>query len=431
LEEQTRGEKSRGASNQNSEELKLTELELRKDGIFDQLMKEKAKPLGERSEEKINELEKLMSVASSDYQNFFWEMVESGAIGNDFSNSVNPEDLDNKRFNLNKDMLVLQYLVTEDKLIIFIAAHDTLGAKIIDIDQVNLEKFINSYYNMLVDKADIELLNNAAEQLYKALILPVEPFMQNRKMVAFVPTGVLMKLPFQSLGNEKDDRFVYLGERFKVFYINDMGQTVVSQSLDMSTANLLAFGNADNSLPFAEQEVRSISKMFVNSSVYLQSQAREDIAKTEMKNFTIVHFATHGNLDPIKFNNSYLTMAPNTAMNEDGMLTISEVNRINLNGIQLIVLSACNTAVNDDKLNGWINNPAKAFIRKGAKSAIASLWAVDDAATGELMNVFYKNLLDGKTKVEAIAAAQLYLLKSEKFSHPYYWAAFELIGQYE
>jgi len=114
------------------------------------------------------------------------------------------------------------------------------------------------------------------------------------------------------------------------------------------------------------------------------------------------------------------------------MFTMNEINRIRtLRNCQLIVLSACNTAINDEKLEGWINNPAKAFLRKGAKTAIASLWAVDDAATGELMNRFYKNLLDGQNKIEAITNAQRDLMKSEKFSHPYYWAAFELIGQWK
>jgi len=109
-----------------------------------------------------------------------------------------------------------------------------------------------------------------------------------------------------------------------------------------------------------------------------------------------------------------------------------EINRIRtLDHCQLIVLSACNTAVNDEKLEGWINNPAKAFLRKRAKTAVASLWSVDDVATGKLMQAFYTNLKAGQDKLEALNNAQKLLIESEFHSHPYYWAAFELIGQWE
>lgn len=98
---------------------------------------------------------------------------------------------------------------------------------------------------------------------------------------------------------------------------------------------------------------------------------------------------------------------------------------------QLITLSACNTAVNDDKIEGWINNPAKEFIKKGARSVVASLWMVDDASTSELMQQFYVNLRDKKSKADALKSSQVKLLHEEKFSHPFFWAAFELIGDWK
>jgi len=432
LEEQTRGEPTRGAQSLTNDEMQLAELELKKDGIYNQLMLEKAKPVNERKQEKIAELEKMMSIASDDYQNFFWELIDKGDIKNDFANTVNPEDLDQKRYNLDEDMAVLQYLIAEDKLIIFIASKDTLGAKVVEVSQTNLDSYINAYYNQIISKAGTDLLNPASEKLYNVLIEPVKPLLKDKKKIAFVPTGLLIKLPFQSLGYTKNNAFNYIGNDYDIFYINDMSYTVIEEPLNINAAKFMAFGNADNTLPFAEKEVNTISQLFTTPSIYLKSEATEDIAKNNMNNFSIVHFATHGNLDPINFNNSYLTLAPNTSLNEDGQLTMNEINRLRtLRGCQLIVLSACNTAVNDEKLNGWINNPAKAFLRKGAKSAIASLWAVDDAATGELMNNFYKNLLAGQNKVTALSNAQKSLMLSDKFKHPYYWAAFELIGQWE
>jgi len=307
-----------------------------------------------------------------------------------------------------------------------------LGAKVIDIPKDNVESFVNNYYHLLVSRGEVSDINKASEDLYELLIDPIKPFLGGKKKLGIVPTGISYKLPFQSLAMNVDGKKHYLVEDYSIFYLNDLSSTSTQEVLDADGATLLAFGNADNTLQYAEKEVGMISSTFPGAVVYIKSDAHEDLAKTSMNDYKIVHFATHGNLDPINFNNSYLTMAPNLDAGEDGKLTMSEIRRIRtLRGCQLIVLSACNTAVNDQKLEGWVNNPAKAFLGKGAKSAIASLWSVDDAATGLLMQHFYQNLKAGENKVDALKHAQEKLVVSEKFSHPYYWSAFELIGQWE
>jgi CHAT domain-containing protein len=95
----------------------------------------------------------------------------------------------------------------------------------------------------------------------------------------------------------------------------------------------------------------------------------------------------------------------------------------------MVTLSACNTAVSEQKIKGWINNPAQSFIDIGVKSVVATLWAVDDKATSMLMKEFYTDLKT-KTKSDAIRDAQLKLIKTKEFKHPYYWAPFILIGDY-
>ena len=373
-----------------------------------------------------------MSIASEKYQNFFWDLVDNGVIQNDFSNTINPEELDQLRYDLDEDIVILEYLATDNQLIIFVASFDTLGAKVIDISKENLETYINGYYGLLTTQADFEPLDKAAYQLYQVLIEPVHEMIKDKNKIAFIPTGNMFKLPFQSLGTPIEEGMHYLIEDFQVFYLNDIRSTMGMGGFDPTSAKLIAFGNADSTLIHAEKEVEMILETYPTADVYIKKQAKEDVAKTSMNDYQIVHFATHGNLDPINFSNSYLTMAPNLDAGEDGKLTMREINRIRtLRGCQLIVLSACNTAVNDEKLNGWINNPAKAFLRKGAKTAVASLWSVDDAATGRMMQNFYKNMKAGQTKVEALNNAQRELVASSFFGHPYYWAAFELIGQWE
>ncbi|MGM2810354.1 CHAT domain-containing protein, partial [Bacillus cereus group sp. Bce027] len=88
-----------------------------------------------------------------------------------------------------------------------------------------------------------------------------------------------------------------------------------------------------------------------------QTAATEKVAKDSMGVYEIVHFATHGVLDPVSFKSSYLTMAP--FMEEDGKFTMEEIGKMSLHGVNLVTLSACNTAVNENNAKGWINNPAK------------------------------------------------------------------------
>jgi CHAT domain-containing protein len=192
----------------------------------------------------------------------------------------------------------------------------------------------------------------------------------------------------------------------------------------------LCFGNADNTLSNAEKEVNDIGNYYPISNVFVGDSATEGKAKTMMNNYTIVHFATHGRLDPIKFESSYLVLAPNADGSEDGKLTMVEIRKIStLRGIRLMILSACDMAVKE-KTGGWINTPANEFILKGVGSVIAPMWKVHDEATSVLMNGFYQNLKNGMGISEALRNSQTTLSQSQKFSHPYYWSAFENIGKW-
>ena len=102
----------------------------------------------------------------------------------------------------------------------------------------------------------------------------------------------------------------------------------------------------------------------------------------------------------------------------------------NLRSIQLLVLSACNMAVSDEKADGWVNTPANEFIIKGVGTVIATQWQVHDEATSMLMGYFYRNLKEGMPYSQALSQSQMQLADSEAFAHPYYWSAFEAVGKW-
>ena len=113
---------------------------------------------------------------------------------------------------------------------------------------------------------------------------------------------------------------------------------------------------------------------------------------------------------------------------EDGILTASEISKLDLKGLDLVVLSACQTALGDVDNDG-VYGLQRGFKKAGAKTILMSLDKVDDEATRILMVEFYRNLMDGKSKHQSLKDAQKHLRKVEngKYNKPEYWASFIML----
>jgi CHAT domain-containing protein len=315
---------------------------------------------------------------------------------------------------------------------VFLVRKDTIISKTIPATKSTIETSVDKYVQLLSKNSKIDYVIKLSSELYNYLILPIEDLIRPGENLAIVPTGKLLKLPFQSLVKSGKDKnqIVYLIEKNPVYYINSLRLFYTPNNKVGGDYKVMAFGNPDNSLPFAEEEVNELKTINPNSEIYVKDAATETRAKTIPAGFDVIHFATHGVLDFNKFQNSYILLAPDKEKKEDGKLTLGEIVGItNLRNLSMVTLSACNTAVSEQKIKGWINNPAQSFIDIGVKSVVATLWSVDDKATSMLMKEFYTNLKT-KTKSDAIRDAQIKLIKSKEFKHPYYWAPFVLIGDY-
>jgi len=122
--------------------------------------------------------------------------------------------------------------------------------------------------------------------------------------------------------------------------------------------------------------------------------------------------------------NSLIALAPD--QENDGWLTVSEVYGLDLHNIDLVVLSACDTQIGQPTAGDEFVGLTRGFFFAGTPTVVASLWSVDDQATGLLMERFYAHMQEGMGKAEALRQAQMDV--RAKYPNPYYWAAFVLSG---
>jgi CHAT domain-containing protein len=116
---------------------------------------------------------------------------------------------------------------------------------------------------------------------------------------------------------------------------------------------------------------------------------------------------------------------------EDGLLTGLEASLLNLQGTELVILSACDSGSGEVKIGEGVMSLQRASRIAGARTVLASHWRVSDKATGRLMTDFMRRWRSGEPRAQAWREAQLSLLHSEEFANPYFWAAFTLTGQWK
>jgi CHAT domain-containing protein len=159
--------------------------------------------------------------------------------------------------------------------------------------------------------------------------------------------------------------------------------------------------------------------------------SRDNVLNHDLGSYRIVHFATHGVADARHPERSGLVLSlfDTKGRPQDGYLRLSDIYGLKLSA-DLVVLSSCDSGLGKDLSSEGIIGLPRAFLRAGASSVIATLWKVDDQATAELMTYFYARLRQGKGPASALHESQVRLSQDPRWSHPYYWAAFVLQGDY-
>jgi CHAT domain-containing protein len=189
-------------------------------------------------------------------------------------------------------------------------------------------------------------------------------------------------------------------------------------------------------LPFSRQEANAIASMAPKNSLLkaLDFQANRNLAANgQLSGFRIVHFATHGllNSQNPELSGLVLSLVDENGRTQDGFLRMHEIYNLQLPA-DLIVLSACQTALGKEIKGEGLVGLTRGFMYAGAQRVVASLWQVDDFATAQLMKSFYRGMLkEGLRPAAALRAAQLEMLRQKPWSSPFFWAAFTIQGEWK
>ena len=274
------------------------------------------------------------------------------------------------------------------------------------------------------------LLNNS-QKIYDWLIRPIETDLAGGDVqtIVFVLDGVLRNIPMTALYDGEE----YLVQKYSIAVTPGL-QLVDPQPLAREELKILSGGLSEarqgySALPGVEYELERIqaeipTEVLLNQS-FTDSQFQETINSFP---FPIIHLATHGEFSSVAEDTFILTWDDRINAIELDSLLRTETREEDTSPIELLVLSACKTATGDKRAALGLAGVA---VRAGARSTLASLWYVSDEATALLMTQFYQELTNtGLTKAEAFRRAQQMILQDERFSHPYYWSAFVLVGNW-
>ncbi|MDQ3257527.1 MAG: CHAT domain-containing protein, partial [Acidobacteriota bacterium] len=160
---------------------------------------------------------------------------------------------------------------------------------------------------------------------------------------------------------------------------------------------------------------------------------RQTAISSGLAQYRIVHFATHGllNSEHPELSGIVLSLVDEQGQPVDGFLRLHEIYNLNL-PVEMVVLSACQTALGKEIRGEGLIGLTRGFMYAGSPRVVASLWKVDDVATAELMKHFYRGVLvEGMRPAAALRAAKIEMLKQKRWRAPYYWAAFELQGEWK
>jgi CHAT domain-containing protein len=341
--------------------------------------------------------------------------------------------------------ILLDYLVLDSTVAVLAVSSDTARLVRLPVTADTLRRWVErlrrplmTTYSGRIDLARARFDAGTAADLYSALITPLKEALRGKQRLLIVPDGPLHELAFDALvaarstGADAANNAAamrYLIDAFEVEYLPSpaflRAPAQRTRSPSLAAARLLA---VSYNAPGGEAELAGLREVWPRERTTLLQgpAATEHAIKPAMARFGIIHFAVHAQADVHDALASHLSLVADSI--DDGFLHVNEIADQRLTA-SLVVLSACETQAGPILEGEGVMGLARAFLASGAGSVVATQWPVG-GETATLMREFYRRLAAGEAPITALRAAQLLLRTSGRFTHPFYWAGFELIGRH-
>jgi CHAT domain-containing protein len=417
-----------------------------------------------QDEERVRILQNELFQAQAVHQNWL-EMLEEeypDYYGMKYSRDVLSID-DVQETLIRENQLVLHYLLGEEHLFVMAISRDQITVHKLT-PEIDIAESVQSLRESLTKK-QIQMYISEASDLYDQLILPVYERIHHFNELLIIPDHVLHYIPFELLISEspvssRPDTWSYLIKDFQVSYAPSLSvYEKMTRSVDMNTNNLLALAPYINQssgmvteiglrdytdnlspLPITRYETEEIASLFSSQrrfwniltprrNVTLLHNDEASISRLnqlDLEDYGYIHFATHAFVHESSPTLSGILLAHDDSTED--MIYLNDIYNMRLNA-DLVVLSACNTGVGSLARGEGMIGFTRAFINSGAHNLVVSMWRVNDRATSELMIRFYREMLNGAAKSEALQNAKLSLIQRPETSFPGDWASFILIGR--
>ncbi len=418
-------------------------------------------------------IEAELDRAEEDRERIEWQIQREHPHYAAFRNPA-PLPLERIQGMLDDRTALLEYSIGEESSCLFVVTRDRLeGFRIPPSSEI--AELVETLRGTLEDpgRRYRTLYIEAAYRLYEILLAPAKEMLHDKPHLIVSPDGPLLLLSFEALLTSPDGGgsgyagLPYLIREKSVTYVPsasvfaELGASAegavpaaVGASLFMgfadpaydraspapgpAAAGPLARTLQDAGLPAPQRlthsrgEVLEIASLFPPGQVrhYFDGDASEENVKAnpDLRNARWLHFAVHGFVDEARPEYSGLVLSLDGDSKENGLLQVYEIFNLDLSA-DLVVLSACETALGKNVRGEGLLGVSRALLYAGAASVVVSLWQVADASTPDLMVRFYRHLMESGDKAEALRLSKLEMIQDGRYDRPYHWAPFILIGR--
>ncbi|MGC2743437.1 MAG: CHAT domain-containing tetratricopeptide repeat protein [Candidatus Angelobacter sp.] len=329
---------------------------------------------------------------------------------------------------LPENALLLEYYTARNRFYVclvsrkqfkIVALGDVMGVREkLRLLQLQLAKFrLGVEYIKRLEKALLEATQAHLEELYALLIAPIRDQLTAEHLIV-IPHAFLHYLPFHALSDGKR----YLIDDFSISYAPSSSIFAICQEkpLPAGDGETLVLAVPDARAPFIDEEARFVAAAMGNAHLFMGEDATEEQLRQHGPSSRFIHIATHGYFrqDNPMFSSIRLG---------NSLLSLFDLYQLQFDA-ELVTLSGCGTGMNvvigGDELIGLV----RGLLYAGAQTLMVSLWEVHDQSTAEFMRDFYEGYRATRNKANALRTAMLKL--KQKHRHPYYWAAFALVGKF-